>query len=82
MEVPEDDFKPVAYKREWNEESKLPTDYIRREDMKFKDVVMKPVLPFIPGKSLMKFLVVYNEWNHWIVTPLVVYQQNISFQKL
>ncbi len=56
MDVPEDDFKPVAYKREWNEESKLPTDYIRREDMKFKDVVMKHVLPFFPGKSSMKFM--------------------------
>ncbi|KAL3381710.1 hypothetical protein AABB24_001695 [Solanum stoloniferum] len=61
--VPEDDFKAVAYKQEWNEVSKLPADYIRREDMEIKDVAMKHVLPFLPGKSLMKFRAVSNEWN-------------------
>uniref|UniRef100_A0A3Q7GKA0 F-box domain-containing protein n=1 Tax=Solanum lycopersicum TaxID=4081 RepID=A0A3Q7GKA0_SOLLC len=49
---------------EWNEVSKLPADYIRREDMKIKDVVMKHVLSFLPGKSLMKFRAVSNELNH------------------
>ncbi|XP_049386011.1 uncharacterized protein LOC125850171 isoform X1 [Solanum stenotomum] len=80
--VPEDDFKAVAYKQEWNEVSKLPADYIRREDMEIKDVAMKHVLPFLPGKSLMKFRAVSNEWNHWIVCPLLAYQQSTSFQKL
>ncbi|KAK4739089.1 hypothetical protein R3W88_002786 [Solanum pinnatisectum] len=70
--VPEDDFKAVAYKQDWNEESKLPADYIRREDMVIKDVAMKHVLPFLPGKSLMKFR----------VCPLLAYQQSTSFQKL
>ncbi|KAH0731485.1 hypothetical protein KY289_002673 [Solanum tuberosum] len=43
--VPEDDFKAVAYKQEWNEVSKLPADYIRREDMEIKDVAMKYAFP-------------------------------------
>ena len=68
--------------QEWNEVSKLPADYIRREDMKIKDVVMKHVLSFLPGKSLMKFRAVSNEWNHWIGCPLLAYQQSTSFQKL
>ncbi|XP_049351420.1 F-box protein At5g07610-like [Solanum verrucosum] len=68
--------------KEWNEVSKLPADYIRREDMEIKDVAMKHVLPFLPGKSLMKFRAVSNEWNHWIVCPLLAFQQSTSFQKL
>ncbi|KAG5586365.1 hypothetical protein H5410_046799 [Solanum commersonii] len=80
--VPEDDFKVVAYEQEWNEESKLLAYYIRREDMEIKDVVMKHVLPFHPGKSLMKFMAMSNEWIHWIASPLVAYQQSISFHKL
>ncbi|KAK4708611.1 hypothetical protein R3W88_029536 [Solanum pinnatisectum] len=80
--APEDDFKNVAYKQEWNEESKLPADYIRREDMEINDVAMKHALPFLPGKSLMKFWAMSNELNHWIVSLLVVYQQSISLQKL
>uniref|UniRef100_M1DNF0 Uncharacterized protein n=1 Tax=Solanum tuberosum TaxID=4113 RepID=M1DNF0_SOLTU len=55
LTVPEDDFKVVAYKQEWNEKSKLHADYTRREDIKIKDVAMNHVLPFLPGKSLMKF---------------------------
>jgi len=82
LQFPEDDFKVVAYKKEWNEESKLPADYIRREDIEIKDVAMKHVLPFLPGKSLMKFRAVSNEWNHWIVSPLVAYEHSILFEKL
>ncbi|XP_055816927.1 uncharacterized protein LOC129886311 [Solanum dulcamara] len=79
---PEDNFKTGPYQLEWNEESKLPADYITREDMEIKDVAMKHVLPFLPAKSLMKFRAVSNEWNHWIVSPLLSYQQSTSFQKL
>ena len=76
------DFKAITYKQERNEESKLPVDYIRRGEIKIKYVVMKHVLPFLPGKSLMKFQSVSNEWNHWIISQLVPYRQSISFQKL
>jgi len=77
LQIPKDDFKVVAYKQEWNEESKLPADYTRREDIEIKDVAMNHVLPFLPGKSLMKFRSVSNECNHWIVSPLVAHQQSI-----
>ncbi|KAK6775961.1 hypothetical protein RDI58_026962 [Solanum bulbocastanum] len=50
--------------------------------MEIKDVAMKYVLLFLPGKSLIKFWEVSNEWNHWFVSPLVAYQQGISFNKL
>jgi len=50
--------------------------------MEIKDVAMKHVLSSHPGKSLMIFPAVSNEWNHWIVSPLVAYQQSISFHKL
>ncbi|KAH0712317.1 hypothetical protein KY289_008276 [Solanum tuberosum] len=59
--VSKNDFKIVADKQEWNKESKLPAEYIRREDMKINDVAMKYVLPFLPGKSLMKFQEMSNE---------------------
>ncbi|KAH0746219.1 hypothetical protein KY285_007876 [Solanum tuberosum] len=61
LKVSKNDFKIVADKQEWNKESKLPAEYIRREDMKINDVAMKYVLPFLPGKSLMKFQAMSNE---------------------
>ncbi|MCE2055373.1 hypothetical protein HAX54_042491 [Datura stramonium] len=68
--------------KEWNGVSELPADYIRREDMEIKDVAKKHIVPFLPAKSLMKFRAVSKEWNDWIVSPLLSYQQCTSFQKL
>lgn len=67
---------------EWNEDSEIPADYFIGEDMKIKDVAKKHVLPFLPAKSLMKFRAVSKEWNHWIVSPLLTFQQSCSFHKL
>ncbi|KAM3290409.1 hypothetical protein P3S67_018698 [Capsicum chacoense] len=82
FEIPEGDFKTVACPYEWDKLHALPADYIRREDLKIKDVAKKHVLPLLPAKSLVKFRAVSNEWNHWIVSPLLSYQQSTSFQKL
>lgn len=78
LQLPEDDFKA-----RWNKESDLPTaDYIRKEEMTIRDVAKRYIVPFLPAKALMKFRAVSNEWNNWIASPLVSYQQTASFQKL
>lgn len=46
----EDDFKTVVYHQEWNEESELfslPADYIRRDDMKIKDMGKNHIVSFL-----------------------------------
>lgn len=60
----------------------LPPFVIPREDMKLKDVVRESVLPFLPAKSLGKFKSVSKEWNQWIKSPLLAFQQSNHFKEL
>ncbi|KAH0771149.1 hypothetical protein KY290_015130 [Solanum tuberosum] len=77
------DLTTAAYKvEEGNNGSKYPVDIIMRVDMTIKDVAKRHVLPFLPAKSLMKFRAVSKEWNQWITSPLLAYNQSSTFQKL
>ncbi|XP_055804964.1 F-box protein At5g07610-like isoform X2 [Solanum dulcamara] len=76
------DLRTAASKEEGYNCSEFPADIIMRVDMKIKDVAKRHVLPFLPAKSLMKFRAVSKEWNQWIASPLLAYNQSFTFQKL
>ncbi|XP_009799536.1 F-box protein At3g26010-like [Nicotiana tabacum] len=76
------DFKTAPYHNGEMKASEFPKDILRKVDMKIKDVAKSHVLPILPAKSLMKFRAVSKEWNQWIASPLLAYQQSFSFQKL
>ncbi|MCD7468687.1 hypothetical protein HAX54_007085 [Datura stramonium] len=58
----------------------IPAHVIRKKDLKIKDVVKDHVLPLLPAKSLTKFRAVSKEWDKWIASPLLTYQQSFSYQ--
>ncbi|XP_057766150.1 F-box protein At5g49610-like [Salvia miltiorrhiza] len=50
--------------------------------VKLKDVVRERVLPFLPAKSLLRFMSVSKEWKGWINSPLLAFHQSHYFNKL
>ncbi|TMW99301.1 hypothetical protein EJD97_002788 [Solanum chilense] len=77
------DLRTAAYKvEEGNNGSKYPVEIIMRVNMTIKDVAKRHILPFLPAKSLMKLRAVSKEWNQWIASPLLAYNQSSAFQKL
>lgn len=73
-------FKADAYQKEEEHPDEFPAHIIRKGDKKIKDVVKEHVLPFLPAKSLVKFKAVSKEWDKWIASPLLTYQQSFSCQ--
>ncbi|KAL1569530.1 F-box protein-like protein [Salvia divinorum] len=53
-----------------------------REKMELKDIMKDNLLHFLPAKSLLKFMSVSKDWNQWIKSPLLAFQQSIHFKKL
>ncbi|XP_047967861.1 F-box protein At5g49610-like [Salvia hispanica] len=60
----------------------LPPFHTRKEVMDLSDVIKENLLPFLPAKSLIKFMCVSKEWNQWIKSPLLAFQQSTHFTKL
>ncbi|XP_042022999.1 F-box protein At5g07610-like [Salvia splendens] len=50
--------------------------------MELNDIIKDNLLPFLPAKTLIKFLSVSKEWNQWIKSPLLAFQQSRHFTKL
>lgn len=59
-----------------------PPSVLKKEDMMLKNVVRETLLPFLPAKVLAKFSSVSKEWNQWMKSPLLAYQQSICFKEL
>ncbi|KAL6502680.1 hypothetical protein OROHE_024333 [Orobanche hederae] len=51
----------------------------RNEGMEIKDVVKENALRFLPAKVLTRFSTVSKNWEHWINSPFLAYQQSYSF---
>ncbi|KAL6523745.1 hypothetical protein OROGR_017348 [Orobanche gracilis] len=47
--------------------------------MEIKDVVKENALRFLPAKVLTRFSTVSKNWNRWINSPFLAYQQTYSF---
>lgn len=59
-----------------------PPFVLNKQDMKIKDVVKENILPLLPAKALTRFRFVSNEWNEWVKSPLLAYQQSCRFKEL
>lgn len=55
---------------------------LKKQDMKIKDIVKENILPLLPAKALTRFCYVSSEWNEWLKSPFLAYQQSCRFKEL
>ncbi|XP_074343376.1 uncharacterized protein LOC141682586 isoform X1 [Apium graveolens] len=68
---------------DFNEAFNMPPNMIKRpKDMEMKDIAKDRILPFLPAKSLVRFMSVSKDWEECIKHPFLAHLQSYSFKEM